>query len=147
MKKILKKVQKKTIILSILAIVMVLVILRACSSRFDPRYYYQQMQNKEDGTGTAEPDIGMEGNLNPEDDPFKTGEWNDPNYRGFSLDLDNEYVIAASFDLKNRPRYILIKDDNWKLNDSLRNEYYYDGTNTKAAGLTVKKLNISCIKI
>ena len=140
MKKILKRVQKKTIILSILAIVMVLVILRACSSKFDPRYYYQQMQNKENGTGTEEPDIGEEGNLNPEDDPFQTGEWNDPNYRGFTLNLDNDYVIAASFGLKNEPRYMLIKDDNWKLNDSLRNEYYYNGTNTKAAGFPVRRV-------
>lgn len=140
MKKILKKVRKKTIVLSILAIIMVLVILRACTSKFDPTYYYQQMRNKENGTGTAEPDIGGEGILNSKEDPFQTGEWNTPDYRGFTLDLDDEYVIAASFDLKNRPRYMLIKGNTWKLNDALRNEYYYDGTNTKAAGLTVKKV-------
>lgn len=140
MKRVIKKLQKKTIILSILAIIMVLVISRACSSKFDPRYYYNQMQNKEDGTGADDPNIGDEINLKPEEDPFQTGEWNDPNYRGFTLDLDNDYVIAASFGLKNQPRYMLIKDSDWKLNDSLRNEYYYDGTNTKAAGLTVRRV-------
>ena len=126
-----------------------LIFLNTCGSYFSPRYYYQQMgkSNNDSGgngnngnNGTEEPDIGGEDILNPSEDPFKTGEWNSPSYKGFTLDLDNEYVIAASFDDKNRPTYMLIKDDTWKLKDPLRNEYYYDGTNTKAAGFTVNKV-------
>ena len=130
-------------LLIILLLIFNLIFLNTCGSYFSPRYYYQQMGSTGGGDETEEPDIGGEGSLKPEEDPFyNNGErpWNDPNYNGFTLDLDNEYVIAASFGLKNEPRYMLIKDDTWKLKDSLKNEYYYNGTNTKAAGFTVNKV-------
>ena len=130
------------IILSMLFIVLFAI---TCSSGFNPRYYYQQMSNSTSSGGeTEEPDIGGEDILKPEEDPFYNynGErpWNNPNYRDFTLDLDNDYVIAASFGAKNEPTYMLIKDDKWKLKDPSRNEYYYDGTNTKAAGFPVTKV-------
>lgn len=128
----------------ILLLIFNLIFLNTCGSYFSPRYYYQQMGSTGGGDETEEPDIGGEGTLKPEEDPFNNDDgkkpWNDPNYNGFTLDLDNEYVIAASFGLKNEPTYMLIKDDTWKLKDPLRNEYYYDGTNTKAAGFTVNKV-------
>lgn len=125
---------------NILFIIILSVLFDTCGSYLNPRYYYQQMNTDREENGTEEPDIGEEGILDPKKDPFKTGGWNDPNYRGFSLDLDNEYVIASSFDLKNRPKYMLIKDDTWKSGDIYRNEYYYNGTNTKAAGFNVSKV-------
>ncbi len=123
-----------------LFIILLFIFLNTCGSHFSPRYYYQQMGNTSAGNGTDEPDIGGEDILDPSEDPFKTGEWNKPDYRNFTLDLDKDYVIAASFGLKNEPKYMLIKDDTWKINDTSRNEYYYDGTNTKAAGFTVNKV-------
>ena len=130
------------IILSVLFIALFAI---TCSSGFNPRYYYQQMANGDSGGGdTEEPDIGGEDILKPEEDPFYNynGErpWNEENYGGFTLNLHDDYVIAASFGLKNEPRYMLIKDDKWKLKDSSRNEYFYNGTNTKAAGFTVTKV-------
>ncbi|EKV57033.1 hypothetical protein [Brachyspira hampsonii] len=129
----------------ILSILFILILFNTCNSHFNPRYYYQEMsRNNSTSDNTAEPDIGGESILSADEDPFVydavSKAWNDPNYRGFTLDLDNDYVIAASFGLKNEPTYMLIKDDTWKINDPLRNEYYYDGTNTKAAGFTVSKV-------
>lgn len=128
----------------VLLLIFNLIFLNTCGNYFSPRYYYQQMGNTSSGDKTEEPDIGGEDILKPEEDPFYNynGErpWNEKNYGGFELDLDNEYVIAASFGLKNEPTYMLIKDGTWKLKDSLRNEYYYNGTNTKAAGFTVSKV-------
>ena len=128
----------------ILSIFFAVLFLNTCNSHFSPRYYYQQMQNKNNGDNeTDDPEIGGEDIIKPEEDPFVYSAdkpWNDPNYRNFTLDLDNEYVIAASFGLKNEPKYMLIKDDTWKAGDMLRNEYYYNGTNTKAAGFNVSKV-------
>ncbi|MEI0549054.1 hypothetical protein R4K89_01940 [Brachyspira intermedia] len=128
----------------ILLLIFNLIFLNTCGSYFSPRYYYQQMGSTGGGDETEEPDIGGEDILKPEEDPFNNDDgkkpWNKPDYNGFTLDLDNEYVIAASFGLKNEPTYMLIKDDTWKLKDPLRNEYYYDGTNTKAAGFNVSKV-------
>lgn len=130
------------IILSVLFMALFVI---TCSNSFNPRYYYQQIgNNNSEGEDIEEPDIGGEDILKPEEDPFynynNERPWNEENYGGFTLDLDNDYVIAASFGLKNEPRYMLIKDDTWKLKDSLRNEYYYNGTNTKAAGFVVNKV-------
>ncbi|OEJ14660.1 hypothetical protein BFL38_07400 [Brachyspira hampsonii] len=135
---------KKTLFV-ILSIIFILILFNTCNSHFSPIYYYQQMsRNNAASTNTAEPDIGGESILSADEDPFVydavSKPWNTPNYRGFTLDLDNDYVIAASFGLKNEPTYMLIKDDTWKINDPLRNEYYYNGTNTKAAGFNVSKV-------
>ncbi|WP_300369490.1 hypothetical protein [Brachyspira sp.] len=128
----------------ILILIFSLILLNTCGNYFSPRYYYQQMSNGGSGNETEEPDIGGEDILKPEEDPFNNDDgkkpWNNPNYRNFTLDLDKEYVIAASFGIKNEPKYMLIKDDTWKLKDPLRNEYYYNGTNTKAAGFVVSKV-------
>lgn len=132
----------KNTIFIILSMLLAVLLLNTCNSRFNPRYYYQEMSrsNSDISGDTDEPDIGGEGILSDAEDPFKTGEWNNDDYGGFTLDLDSEYVIAASFGLKNEPTYMLIKDDTCKPLDLSRNEYYYDGTNTKAAGFTVTKV-------
>ena len=104
---------------------------------FNPRYYYNnKFGNSSSSDGDDSIDIGGGGgNLSPEDDPFyDNGErpWNKPDYGGFELDLDN-MVIEAYFDDNNRPTYSL-KQGKWIPLDPSRNEYYYDGENTSAAG-------------
>lgn len=132
----------KNTIFIILSILFMAIFFNTCTRHFSPLYYYQEMSRSDNDISgdTDEPEVGGEGILSDAEDPFKTGEWNREDYRGFTLDLDNEYVIAASFGLKNEPTYMLIKDDTWKPLDLSRNEYYYDGTNTKAAGFTVTKV-------
>ena len=132
----------KNTIFVILSILFMAIFFNTCTRHFSPLYYYQEMSRSDNDISgdTDEPEVGGEGILSDAEDPFKTGEWNREDYRGFTLDLDNEYVIAASFGLKNEPTYMLIKDDTWKPLDLSRNEYYYDGTNTKAAGFTVTKV-------
>ncbi|WP_300752637.1 hypothetical protein [uncultured Brachyspira sp.] len=131
----------KNTIFVILSMFLAGLLLNTCNSHFNPRYYYQEMSRSSSSSGdTEEPDIGGENIVSDAEDPFKTGEWNKADYRGFTLDLDAEYVIAASFGLKNEPTYMLIKDGAWKAGDLSKNEYYYDGTNTKAAGFVVNKV-------
>ncbi|WP_157152849.1 hypothetical protein [Brachyspira murdochii] len=132
----------KNTIFIILSILFMALFFNTCTKHLNPLYYYQQMSRLDNGISgnIDEPDIGGEQILSDAEDPFKTGEWNNPNYRDFTLDLDTEYVIAASFGLKNEPTYMLIKDDTWKPLDLSRKEYYYDGTNTKAAGFNVSKV-------
>ena len=136
----------KNTIFIILSILFMAIFFNTCTKHFNPLYYYQEMARRDNDISgdTEEPEVGGEGILSDAEDPFiydaNTKPWNDPNYRDFTLDLDTEYVIAASFGLKNEPTYMLIKDDTWKPLDLSRNEYYYDGTNTKAAGFSVSKV-------
>ena len=92
----------KNTIFIILSILFMAIFFNTCTRHFSPLYYYQEMSRSDNDISgdTDEPEVGGEGILSDAEDPFKTGEWNREDYRGFTLDLDNEYVIAASFGLK-----------------------------------------------
>ena len=102
---------------------------------FNPKYYYGKNTSKMEQSGTEEtpPDLGGgDENLSPEEDPFQRPEVNDPNANGFTLDLD-KLVIEASFDEKNRPTYKLVAGT-WIPGTEGKNDYYYNGNDTTAAG-------------
>ena len=116
-------------------------LLYSCSSRFNPRYYYNRNRNTASSGETPLADIDSFSviNIDPDKDPFKKGDWNSPNYNNFTLDLDN-MVIEASFDGQNRPTYKLTKAGSWTIKDSSKNEYYYNGKNTSAAGYNMNNV-------
>lgn len=102
---------------------------------FNPKYYYGKNTSKMEQSDSEEtpPDLGGgDENLSPEEDPFQRPEVNDPNANGFTLDLDN-LVIEASFDKKNRPTYKLVAGT-WIPGTERKNDYYYNGKDTTAAG-------------
>ncbi len=70
-------------------------------------------------------------------DPFKYGEWNDPNYK-FSMNFDN-MLIRASFDGNNRPTYKLVSG-NWNFKNASYNTYGYDGPDTSGSGQSIKSV-------
>ena len=90
------------------------IVIISCGGHFfNPKYYYNKKPVLDGGGDIDNPDIGGGGEgLAPEDDPFNnddgTKPWNEPDYGGFTLDLDN-LVIRADFDGDNRPRYRLEK--------------------------------------
>ncbi|ACN83369.1 hypothetical protein JQ824_01450 [Brachyspira hyodysenteriae] len=99
---------KKIIFLLIILFVSFTFII-SCGNYFNPRYYYNNRGSSSEGNVPDNPDLGGGGEgLAPEDDPFQTGDWNRPDYGGFTLDLDN-LVIRADFDGNNRPTYRLEK--------------------------------------
>ena len=142
----------------------------SCSSRFNPKYYYNKSVNSMNGSvdddlpddfypdddfGNDIPiwdgysdiptwgDLAFSTNGNSSGtttvylDPFKYGEWNDPNYK-FSMNFDN-MVIQASFDGNNRPSYKLV-NGNWNFKNSSLNTYGYDGPNTSGSGQSISSV-------
>lgn len=123
----------------ILYILFISTFIMSCGGHFfNPKYYYNSNKiGSSTSSGDDSIDIGGGGEgLSPEEDPFNNENndkpWNEPNYGGFELDLDN-MVIEAYFDKNNRPTYKL-KEGQWTPLDSSKNEYYYNGANTSAAG-------------
>ncbi|WP_157150761.1 hypothetical protein [Brachyspira sp. SAP_772] len=117
-------------------------IFSSCGSRaFNPKYYYgktdQSSSSGNNGDFELPPDMdfGEEEELLPEEDPFITGEWNNPSYR-FDMNFD-EYVIVASFNDNTQPTYKLVKKSAWLPSNPSVNEYYYNGDNTTGGGVTM----------
>ena len=112
------------------------IFIMSCSGTyFNPKYYYGKNSSKMEQSDNEEtpPDLGGgDENLSPEEDPFQRPEVNDPNANGFTLDLD-KLVIEASFDEKNRPTYKLVAGT-WIPGTEGKNDYYYNGKDTTAAG-------------
>ena len=118
----------------LLVIITINIFAISCRNYFNPRYYYYNNRSKIQNDDSIDiPDIGGGGeNLAPEEDPFQTGDWNNPNYGGFILDLDN-LVLRADFDNNNRPTYRLERG-NWNPDNPLKNSYKNGGNLTSAAG-------------
>ena len=112
-------------------------IIMSCGNYFNPRYYYNKSGSSYgENVPAPEPDIdfGSEEVLPEEEDPFKTGDWNSPDYL-FSMNFD-EYVIEASFNDKTQPTYKLVKKNSWIPTANVDvNEYYYDGADTVGGGV------------
>ncbi|KLI31789.1 hypothetical protein OFS07_07055 [Brachyspira hyodysenteriae] len=126
---------KKIIFLLIIFFVLITFII-SCGNYFNPRYYYNNRGSSVSGDIPDNPDIGGGGeNLSPEDDPFDPSggkDWNDPNYGGFNLNLDN-LVIRADFDGNNRPSY-RFEEGSWAVNDPAKNSYKNGGKLSCKAG-------------
>ncbi|KLI43315.1 hypothetical protein SZ52_05360 [Brachyspira hyodysenteriae] len=121
----------------LLFISIISIFLMSCGNYFNPRYYYNNRGSSSDGNLPNNPDIGGGGEgLSPEDDPFNNDNgdkpWNDPNYGGFTLNLD-ELVIRADFDGDNRPTYRLEKGT-WTSHNPAKNSYKNGGNLSSAAG-------------
>ncbi|ANN64488.1 hypothetical protein [Brachyspira hyodysenteriae] len=121
----------------LLFISIISIFLMSCGNYFNPRYYYNSRGSSSEGNVPDNPDIGGGGEgLSPEDDPFNNDNgdkpWNDPNYGGFTLNLD-ELVIRADFDGNNRPTYRLEKGT-WTSHNPAKNSYKNGGNLSSAAG-------------
>ena len=130
---------KKSNLLILLFIISLIVV--SCGNHFfNPKYYYNR-KGLTDSSGTESfvpPDdmvFEEEEILAPEEDPFKTGDWNSPSYR-FDMNFD-EYVIVASFNDNTQPTYKLVKKSAWQSSNPSINEYYYNGDNTTGGGVTM----------
>ncbi|WP_157152844.1 hypothetical protein [Brachyspira murdochii] len=126
----------------LLLLLMVSMFIISCGNHFfNPKYYYNSKSSDTALSGTeafVPPDdmvFEEEEVLAPEEDPFKTGDWNDPNYR-FSMNFD-DYVMVASFNESTQPTYKLVKKSTWQSSNPSVNEYYYDGDNTTGGGVTM----------
>ena len=126
--------------------IMAFIFIYSCQSRFNPRYYYNKSASDIGDTGGEDlpddfdPDDSDDDNGNSggeKIDPFKEGEWNDPNYR-FNMNFD-DYVIKASFDGNNRPSYKLVKG-NSQSSSPQKSEYTYNGDNTTGAGQSIQSV-------
>ncbi|MEI0488741.1 hypothetical protein [Brachyspira pulli] len=129
-------------LLLIINFLFTILFLTSCSGHFfNPRYYYNKNGSQE-SEQTPPPDIDIGGgdiNIDPNEDPFKVGEWNDIDYK-FDGDKILEFLFAASFDGKNVPVYTFFKDGTqWTLSDASMAENKYnakDGVN-KAQGYDI----------
>ena len=128
---------KKIYILNLLLIVVLF--LSSCARGFSPMYYYNRTSKSSSSTndGILPPDLGGgDENLSPEEDPFNNDNgdkpWNDPNYGGFTLNLDN-LVIRADFDGNNRPTYRL-EEGTWTSFYPASNCYKNGGDLSSSAG-------------
>lgn len=120
-------------------LILSILFLSSCARGFNPMYYYNRTSNSISGTNDTilPPDLGGgDENLSPEEDPFNNDNgdkpWNDPNYGGFTLDLDN-LVIRADFDGNNRPTYRL-EQGTWTSVNSASNSYKNGGDLSSSAG-------------
>ena len=126
----------KKILLLILAL-----FLTSCGNHFfNPKYYYNRGKvSSGSGNGDYTPppdmDFGDDEVLPPEEDPFQTGDWNNPSYR-FDMNFD-DYVIVASFNGNTQPTYKLVKKSSWQSSNPTINEYFYNGDNTTGGGVTM----------
>ena len=124
-----------------LLILMISMFMMSCGGHFfNPRYYY----NKKDSASGAEQappaDIGGGNeNIDPNEDPFKVGDWNNIGYQ-FDGNKILDFLFAASFDGNNVPVYSFFKDGTqWVVSDALTAESKYnakDGAN-KAQGYEI----------
>ena len=126
-----------------LLLLIICIFVISCGNHFfNPRYYYNKNNRGTTASSTEEeapPDLGGgDENLSEDEDPFKKPEVNDLNANGFTLDLDN-MVIEASFDKSNRPTYKLVPGK-WIPGSEGKNDYYYDGPNTTAAGYSMSSV-------
>ena len=124
-----------------LLILMISMFMMSCGGHFfNPRYYY----NKKDSSSGSEqaPPVDIGGgdeNIDPNEDPFKVGDWNNIGYQ-FDGNKILEFLFAASFDGNNVPVYSFFKDGTqWVVSDALTAESKYnakDGAN-KAQGYEI----------
>ncbi len=129
-------------LLLIINFLFTILFLTSCSGHFfNPRYYYNKNGSQE-SEQTPPPDIDIGGgdiNIDPNEDPFKVGEWNDIGYQ-FDGNKILDFLFAASFDGKNVPVYTFFKDGTqWTLSDASMAENKYnakDGAN-KAQGYDI----------
>lgn len=131
----------KTILFYSFIFIILIIFIISCGSHFNPKYYYKKDKiDYSDDNNNELPDFGGgDEDLSPEEDPFQTGEWNDPNYNGFTMDFDSK-VIQAKFKGNTAPEFYKLVDGAWNMQDASKNEYYYDGPNTEAGGQSVSSV-------
>ena len=101
-------------------------LMMSCSGHFfNPRYYYNKNGSQE-SEQTPPPDIDIGGG---EEGEIPEGPWNNEDYI-FDGSIIKDYAFGASFDGDNVPSYKFFKGStSWSLQDSSKNEYYYNGIN------------------
>ena len=128
---------KKKIFLFVISLIISIFMISCGGHFFNPKYYYNKRDIKGNDEVVDVPDLGGAGEgLTPEEDPFNnddgTKPWNEPDYGGFTLDLDN-LVIRADFDGDNRPTYRL-EAGTWTSHYPASNAYKNGGNLTSKAG-------------
>ena len=97
-------------------IFLISIFMMSCSGHFfNPRYYYNKNNSYSSGGGGTDttPEVPPE-EVDPEEDPFIKGDWNDPTYGGYDGSIFDEWLFKASFRGDKLPIYNFFNDANRK---------------------------------
>ncbi|TKZ30677.1 hypothetical protein [Brachyspira catarrhinii] len=139
----------------LLFLLIISIFMMSCGGHFfNPRYYYNKSASESE-QGEI-PDTAPENppeQVPEHEDPFKNGDWNDPNYGGYDGSKFKTWLFKASFQKDKLPIYTFFEDDNryWisgvmDWNNVPAN--YYDGKDGENyAGSIVGNVSITGLKV
>ncbi|MEI0516286.1 hypothetical protein [Brachyspira murdochii] len=112
-----------------LFIMIIAVFMVSCGGHFfNPRYYYNKSSSL-GGDGDSGGNSGEVPDIGGGEAEIPDGPWNNEDYV-FDGSIIKDYAFGASFDGNNVPSYKFFKGSTpWSLEDSSKNEYYYNGIN------------------
>ncbi|WP_157152846.1 hypothetical protein [Brachyspira murdochii] len=144
---------KKLLLLMIYCFLAILLLTSCGGHFFNPRYYY----NKKDSASFAEtPDTAPEKapeQVPENEDPFKNGDWNNPNYGGYEADKFASWLFKVSFQDDKLPIYTFFEDDTRKWISGVMDwnnvpaNYYQARDGENKTGSMVGDVSITGLKI
>lgn len=95
---------------NILALLYITLFMISCSSGFNPRYYYEKGKRGGLSSSPVIKPVEAPTEVEADKDPFKVGEWNDPNYQFEARKFDS-WLFKASFQKDKLPIYNFLTND------------------------------------